>query len=316
VGTIFIVYSFVAATAYRQIKDYECLEILNRKPVRFVCRARCKVSGILVALKVFNKRELSHSDCDHSPHLSEAQVRREIALHSSLQHPGVCQLYAAFEDNRTIVLVLELCRQGSLAERLERGRIPDALGKQVLRELFAALSYIHSRGVLHRDISPGNLLFGDDGKLRIADFGLAVDMRCHAPRNAAGTVYYCAPEVLRPLVDPHIFPTWDYGLQADVWSCGVIAYEVLTGAPLFDEDLDREITMRKIASGDLRLPQPLSAAEKAFLGCALQVDPAARATVDQLANHKWLVEPCRKRRLNFLGSGLRLRRTLSLIRED
>lgn len=267
------------------MKDFECLKLVHSKPVRIVCRARCKLSGRLVVLKVYNKRELSHSEC--GVHLSEAQVRREIELHGRLKHPGVCELYAAFEDSRTIVLVLEHC-QVSLAEQLEsRGAFPERRAKKLLRELYSALSYVHSCGVLHRDISPGNILFSEDGSMKIADFGLAIDVANGRPADVAGTIYYCAPEVLRPLVDPDS-PNIDYGLKSDVWSCGVIAYEMLTGFPLFDEDPDLKTTKQKIVAGVLQVRQGVTADQELLLWSALQVDPAARLSMQELANHPWL----------------------------
>ena len=157
-----------------------------------------------------------------------ARFDAEVVTLAALNHPGLVRVYDAGEQAGEAFVVLDFIEGPTLAARLaEQGPLPPsevaALGAQVAD----ALAYVHSRGVVHRDVTPSNVLCGPDGRPRLADFGIArlVDTtRITAPATALGTAAYMAPEQ----VQGH-----DVTPAADVYSLGLVLLELLTGRTAF-----------------------------------------------------------------------------------
>jgi aurora kinase len=136
-------------------------------------------------------------------------VSEEIELHSSLSHPGLTSFYGWFEDKRrNICIVLELAKRGDLfgVIHYEDGRDSDGAGtltesqvcQCVIRPIASALAHMHAKGIMHRDIKPGNVLVAGDGmSCKLADFEFAVNYRRHKVSTRLGTLEYMAPEMLR-----------------------------------------------------------------------------------------------------------------------
>ena len=151
--------------------------------------------------------------------LARARGRGVIALHAA--HPGA--------------LVLELAPGGSLAERLRTGSVPRAEAVRIFRRVARTVLRLHARGVVHRDVKPGNILFASDGSPRLADFGVAARIGARGTLGDAweelrvGTAPYAAPELRSPPLPPA-------DPAADVYALAVLWGEMFGGAP------PREIT--------------------------------------------------------------------------
>lgn len=162
--------------------------------------------------------------------LADAAARsrfiREARLASALDHPNICTVYdvGTLPDGRTW-LSMAYCSRGTLADRLEHGAQPLAWAVSVARLLAAALACAHDAGIVHRDVKPRNVAFGDRDDPRLLDFGIAV--LGHAPDTAsdtAGTPSYMAPEQVRgEAVDA----------RADIWALGAVLFEMVSGERLF-----------------------------------------------------------------------------------
>ena len=126
-------------------------------------------------------------------------MRREVRIHAALDHPNVLRLFAAFEDDAGVYLVTEHAARGDVFGELDRrgGTMSegDAV-RQVLQPFMAALRYLHALSIIHRDIKPENLLMSASGELRVADFGLSIDVTQERPVTRVGTLDYMAPEVV------------------------------------------------------------------------------------------------------------------------
>lgn len=132
--------------------------------------------------------------------LTKYQVMRESALHASVSHPNIVNLNLVFKDGDFWVLVIEYAAGGDLRSftNKDKGRLSEsAVAAKVLLPVLQALQYLHSRGIVHRDIKPGNLLFTNDGVLKICDFGVAINLEEEEAVTCAGTTAYMAPEVQR-----------------------------------------------------------------------------------------------------------------------
>ncbi|KAG2433390.1 hypothetical protein HXX76_008449 [Chlamydomonas incerta] len=214
--------------------DYDVEKRLSKGASSAVYKATCKHTGMDVALKVYFLELL--------PDAVKHMVVRELEIHSSAVHPNIIQLYAAFETEKHVVLVMEYASRGDLygiqrataehpfGRRQDEGRVVSV----VLRPLLAALAFLHSRGICHRDIKPENVLFTSNWQLKLADFGVSIDLGRERAVTRAGTTCYMAPEVVRcPLKhrpeDNKNDPRLAYGTACDIWAVGVLAYELLVG---------------------------------------------------------------------------------------
>lgn len=270
------------------IKDFALVKEIGSGAVSCVYFALCRKSCLRVAIKVYQKAKLSQ--------LNAHQVQREIAIHASLNHPHIVDLYAAFEDETGIYLVLEYAEGGDLFDAVKRrgGRLQEAmLVQQVLYPYLCALMYLHGRGIVHRDIKPENTVITRNHVLKITDFGLAVSQRLERPVTRLGTLDYMAPEVLK-CPDKHLpqdnkhRADLAYTEAVDTWALGVLAYELIVGRPPFGM-ADRAGTMQAICHAQPAMPDWVSPGAAAFITMALDKSPATRAPVARLLQHPWIV---------------------------
>jgi predicted Ser/Thr protein kinase len=158
------------------------------------------------------------------------RFRREAKVLAGLSHPHVVELLDQGETDGRLWFAMEFVRGENLRRRIERGPLPLAEAARIAAEIASALDYAHGRGVIHRDLKPENVLLGEDGRVRLVDFGLLRLARDSAPEATTrltrtdvilGTYEYMAPEQRRGSAE--------VDARADVFALGVILYECLTG---------------------------------------------------------------------------------------
>jgi serine/threonine protein kinase len=198
------------------VGHFEILERLGGGGMGVVYKARDLKLGRLVALKFMAPTRQDSQ---------EARVRflREAQAVAALDHPNICTLYEiGEEEDGRIFLAMALCPGETLRERLRRGPLPAREAVQVALQIADGLAAAHARGIVHRDIKPGNLLLCG-GQVKIIDFGVArlADQATITREGVAiGTLNYTAPE--------HLFGG-EPGPESDLWSLGVVLYESLAG---------------------------------------------------------------------------------------
>jgi eukaryotic-like serine/threonine-protein kinase len=201
---------------------------------------------------------------------------REIEIAATLSHPHVLPLYESGNAGDLLYYIMPYVEGESLYARLERERrLPPEEALQITRDVAHALGYAHSRGILHRDVKPENILLAG-GNALVADFGLAQVIgaadreKLTATGVTIGTVYYMSPEQLR--ADRNL------DQRTDIYSLGCILYEMLTGEPPYSGPLN-QVVIRIITAPvpsvrllNPRVPLPVDQA----IGRALAKSPAER----------------------------------------
>jgi hypothetical protein len=155
-----------------RMRHFELMQTLHKGYASTVYRARCKKTGHLIALKLYFLQGLTP--------LTVYQTFREVALHSTVVCDGCAALWAAWREEDAVILAQEFVGGGDLAHALRGnwgGRVSERHAvSAVIEPLLTALQYLHARGIAHRDIKPENLLLSEAGVLKIADFGLSIDL--------------------------------------------------------------------------------------------------------------------------------------------
>jgi serine/threonine protein kinase/Flp pilus assembly protein TadD len=180
---------------------------------------------------------------------------RDARAAAVLSHPHIVGVYDVLEEGDSAYLVMEYVAGESLAERLKNGPRPDSeTVTRVLRQIAGALDYAHSKGVIHRDIKPGNVMIDAEGTAKIMDFGIAriTDTRTVTPTGMVmGTVEYMAPEQVKgEVVDG----------RADQFALAAVAYQMLTGGTLFGPHTLATLTYKIVNE----MPQPVTARNPAL----------------------------------------------------
>jgi serine/threonine protein kinase len=250
---------------------YEVIEALADGAMGSIYLASDPNSGGIVAIKTLKPG----SAPDGSAKEWEA-ILREAQVAQLLSHPNIVTVHevVAGEGGDPPFVVMEYVHGTSLSALLTAGMpLPMDFALPVTSQVAAALDHAHLKGVVHGDIKPGNILISDDETARLIDFGIAhlADDGSEGPdRPAMGTPRYTATEQAQGK---------EIGRRADVFSLGVVAYEMLTGLPAFSGENSAEVTW-KIARGMMdRLPSEideLSPQVQSVLAQALHVDPIGR----------------------------------------
>jgi serine/threonine protein kinase, bacterial len=220
-----------------------------------------------VALKVMDSRYAGDSQF-----LTRFQL--EARTVARLKNPGLVAVYDQGMDARHPFLVMELIEGGTLRELLaERGPMPPHAVVAVLRPVLGGLAAAHRAGLVHRDVKPENVLISDDGDVKIADFGLVRAVAAAGITSTSvilGTAAYLSPEQVRD---------GNAGPRSDVYSAGILTYELLTGGAPFTGDSPLSVAYQRL---DNDVPRPGTVIEGVpaqfddFVACATARDPADR----------------------------------------
>jgi aurora kinase, other len=261
------------------LKDFEIGRPLGRGKFGDVYLAREKKSKFIVAIKAIKKSQLQKAGVEH-------QLRREIEIQSHLRQKNILRMYGYFFDEKRIYLVLEFSPGGELYKQLtSRGRFSEATTARYILDLARAFGYCHAKHVIHRDIKPENLLIGQNGNIKIADFGWSVHAPTSRRTTLCGTLDYLPPEMVEGR---------EHDATADVWSLGVLMYEFLVGNPPFEAEGYRA-TYRRISSVDLRFPPTVTPMARDLISRFLVKEQAKRIKLEDVPKHPWIIHHLAKR---------------------
>ena len=207
----------------QKIGKYDVQDVLGKGGMGSVYRGFDPVISRQVAIKAISKASVGADDLKHIMQ----RFRHEAQAVGRLVHPRIVQIYDYGEDDAVAYIVMELVNGKTLAQHLQQ-EVSYEIREvgEIIRQLLDGLGHAHAAGVIHRDVKPSNILINNDGRIKISDFGIAriESSQLTQVGDVLGTPHYMAPEQ---------FLGMDIGVEADLFSVGVIAYELLTGRKPF-----------------------------------------------------------------------------------
>jgi response regulator RpfG family c-di-GMP phosphodiesterase len=209
--------------APQKIGKYDIQDVLGKGGMGSVYRGFDPAISRAVAIKAISKGMVGEEDLKHIMQ----RFRHEAQAVGRLVHPRIVQIYDFGEDENVAYIVMELVNGKTLAQHLQQELVYEMREvAEIIHQLLDGLAHAHAAGVIHRDVKPSNILINNDGRIKISDFGIAriESSQLTQVGDVLGTPHYMAPEQ---------FMGADIGLQADLYSVGVIAYELLAGRKPF-----------------------------------------------------------------------------------
>lgn len=223
------------------VDDFDTVSVIGRGGFGRVLLVRKRDTRKVYAMKVLKKSVIAaRGEIEHT--------RTEKSVLSKIDHPFLAKLYWSFQTGENLYLVMDFINGGELFHHLsQQKRFTEERTKFYSAQIVAGLEYLHSNGIIYRDLKPENLLLSAEGNIIMTDFGLSKEgLQAKDSRTATfcGTPEYLAPEVIKGE---------EYTKAIDWWSVGTLIYEMMTGLPPFYTE-DEENMYHKIMTADLVIP--------------------------------------------------------------
>ncbi|XP_004001146.2 serine/threonine-protein kinase PLK4 [Felis catus] len=258
-----------------KIEDFKVGSLLGKGSFAGVYRAESVHTGLEVAIKMIDKKAMYKAGMVQ-------RVQNEVKIHCQLKHPSILELYNYFEDNNYVYLVLEMCHNGEMNRYLKNRMKPfsENEARHFMHQIITGMLYLHSHGILHRDLTLSNLLLTRNMNIKIADFGLATQLKMPHEKHytLCGTPNYISPEIATRSA---------HGLESDVWSLGCMFYTLLIGRPPFDTDTVKN-TLNKVVLADYEMPTFLTREAKDLIHQLLRRNPADRLSLSSVLDHPFM----------------------------
>jgi serine/threonine protein kinase len=216
--------------------------------------------------------------------IQETTILNEIALMKLSRHENIIEVYESYSFNRKIYIIVE-AMQCSLTEIIKDtwGNIPENLMSYVCRSVLRALSFLHSKHRIHRDVKSDNVLFDDSGHIKLADFGYCAQLTFekNVRSTFVGTPCWMAPELIG---------NQGYDTKIDIWSLGILVIELTEGNPPYISDNPMKSLFRISSSPapTLENPEKFTPDLNDFLSRCLQKNPEARSSSQELLDHAFI----------------------------
>ncbi|OJD11349.1 CAMK/CAMKL/GIN4 protein kinase [Emergomyces pasteurianus Ep9510] len=258
--------------------------------------AKHALTGQTAAIKIVSKRSATMAQsqsiaamdknmelttCVPGGRVIPCGIEREVVIMKLIEHPNIINLYDVWENRGELYLVLEYVEGGELFSYVsENGPLPEIEAIRLFRQIIAALSYCHRFNICHRDLKPENILLDTHCNIKLADFGMAaLQPAGHWLNTSCGSPHYASPEI--------IYGHRYQGDKADIWSCGIILFAMLSGYLPFDGG-DLPSTLQLVKKGEYVFPPWLSSEAMNLIQCILQKQPRDRISINEMWSHPLL----------------------------
>lgn len=233
-----------------------------------------KATNKLYVIKVIDKKNIIEQKMVD-------QMNREIEIMYKVNHPHVVKLINHFEDDDKFYLIMLYASRGQLYQLLKKNhRFDQRTAAQFMREVLEAVKYLHSFNppIIHRDIKPENILLDENSRIKLADFGWS-----NFKSDETNRVTYCGtPEYL----SPEMVKKQGHGTNVDIWSLGVLLFELLAGHAPFS-GINQEELFNNIRKLKINWPSDFPPLAKNLITKILKLNPLERITIDEILSHSW-----------------------------
>jgi len=247
----------------RTVSRYRIVRMLGQGAMGVVYLAEDQSLGRMAALKFLPPEDAAREN-------ARRRMMREARAAAALEHPNITAVYEVGEDDGDVFIAMAYAEGETVEERLKQGSMSLARAVDTALQVARGLEAAHARGVIHRDVKPGNVMVDSVGHVKLMDFGLASATFHHdvsSSEGFQGTPAYMAPEQL----------TGDEADErADTWSLGAVLYEMIAGRPPFDGDNAPAVGYAILHSDPEPLPDSVPADLRKIVRKALEKDPAKR----------------------------------------
>ncbi|KAJ3431415.1 serine/threonine-protein kinase fhke-related [Anaeramoeba flamelloides] len=247
-----------------------------------------KSTGDRCAIKIIDKKQFLESNSEE-----KNKIMDEVNILHKINHKNVVGLKKVFDKEDYLYMVMELAKGGQLSKKiLENGKYSEEKSRIICKQLLAVIEYLQSKRIVHRDLKPDNILLSSENSdtfIKVSDFGVSAILEANQKMyKVAGTPNFIAPEIIKSI------QSGEYGMECDLWSLGVVMYNILSGYLPFPEDGAETNLYFKIKKGDFDFPndpwQDVSIAAKNFIKRLLTVDVKKRITIKESLNHPWILD--------------------------
>lgn len=261
-------------------KDYELINYLGEGGYGKVYKVKHRTTSVFRAMKII---QIASSIKDQVKSLS-----KEINILKELDHPNIIKVFEFYSNQKNFFIINELCTGGELFDKIiEVKYFSERVAANIMLQLFSAVNFCHENKVIHRDLKPENILIETQEQkhkeffhIKVIDFGTSDLNRSKMLKEQIGTSFYIAPDVLKN----------SYNEKCDLWSCGVILYILLCGAPPFYGSNEDEI-FHRILTGTYSFKHQIwnhiSAEGKELVTQLLELDPSKRLSAKEAMEHCW-----------------------------
>ncbi|CAJ0603783.1 unnamed protein product [Cylicocyclus nassatus] len=241
-------------------------------------------SKVKLGIHVLTKEKVAVKIMDRTKMDTKAQrlLEREIKSMEKMHHPNIIRLFECVETLTRTHLILEYAGGGELYAYVhERGKLSDAEAKPLFAQVVAAVSHMHKKNIVHRDIKAENIMFSAPGVVKLVDFGFS----CMVPSAQEQLTTFCGSP---PYAAPELFRDQSYvGSMVDIWALGILLHFMLIGITPFKGESVPELKTA-ILQGSFSLPMYLEHSSRMLIESMLQMEPYKRPKIDDIKKSIWL----------------------------
>lgn len=243
-------------------RDYVLYDVIGSGSFGEVYLVTNKIDGKLYAMKVYSKRKVIRNGL-----IKFLFLEKRILM--NFDHPFIVKVYNAFQTPGKLYLVMDYCRFKDLGQYLIKyEKIPEYQARILIAEVVLAVEELHRRNIIHRDLKPDNILIGEDGHIKLTDFGLSKDNldKKGVTNTFCGSIAYLPPEVVTRS---------GHGQSADWYLVGELLYEVIIGQPPFFNE-SKKILLNMILNSTVEYPMYVNRSTKDFIKRLMDRNPKTR----------------------------------------